>query len=81
MTVRVVLVDDQALVRVGLRTLFASAPDIEVVGEAAGGIEALAVVAHTRPTSFCATSACRHPTASRSCAGSPPTLRCEMSAS
>lgn len=49
MTVRVVLVDDQALVRVGLRTLFASEPDIEVVGEAAGGIEALAVVAHTRP--------------------------------
>lgn len=49
MTVRVVLVDDQALVRVGLRTLFAVESDIEVVGEAAGGIEALSVVAHTHP--------------------------------
>ncbi|MFD3812850.1 response regulator [Rhodococcus sp. NPDC058639] len=49
MTVRVVLVDDQALVRVGLRTLFTAESDIEVVGEAADGTEAFSVVEHTRP--------------------------------
>ncbi|MBH0122078.1 response regulator transcription factor, partial [Rhodococcus sp. CX] len=49
MTVRVVLVDDQTLVRVGLRTLFAAEPDIEVVGEAGDGGEALAVIARTHP--------------------------------
>lgn len=49
MTVRVVLVDDQTLVRVGLRTLFAAEPDIEVVGEVGDGAEALTVIARTRP--------------------------------
>lgn len=44
MSVRVVLADDQALLRATLRLLLDSAPDIEVVGEAATGAEALAQV-------------------------------------
>jgi DNA-binding NarL/FixJ family response regulator len=48
-TIRIVLADDQALVRVGLRALAGSEPDIEVVGEAADGREAIAVVRATRP--------------------------------
>ena len=37
MTIRVVLVDDQALVRTGFRMILDETPDIEVVGEAADG--------------------------------------------
>jgi DNA-binding NarL/FixJ family response regulator len=48
-TVRVVLADDQALVRVGLRALAGAEPDLEVVGEAADGREALRVIRRTRP--------------------------------
>ncbi|WP_037570723.1 response regulator [Phaeacidiphilus oryzae] len=40
-TVRVLLADDQVLVRAGLRVLVDSAPDLEVVGEAATGREAV----------------------------------------
>ena len=47
--IRVVLVDDQALFRAGIRMLVASPPDLEVVGEAGNGREALDVVAATRP--------------------------------
>lgn len=47
--IRVVLVDDQALFRAGIRMLIASQPDLEVVGEAGDGSEALTVVAQTRP--------------------------------
>lgn len=39
--IRVVLVDDQTLVREGLRSLLGMLPDIEVVAEAAGGREAI----------------------------------------
>ena len=46
---RVVVVDDQTLVRAGFRVLVNSAPDLEVVGEAADGLEAVSVVAATRP--------------------------------
>ena len=49
MTVRVVLVDDEAMVRVGLRMVLSSEPDIEVVGEAQDGGEAVDVVAATDP--------------------------------
>jgi DNA-binding NarL/FixJ family response regulator len=48
-TVRVVLVDDQALFRAGIRMLVASQPDLEVVGEAGDGEEAIEVVRATRP--------------------------------
>ena len=47
--IRVVLVDDQALFRAGIRMLVASQPDLEVVGEAGNGQEALDVVRAVRP--------------------------------
>ncbi|MBW0089481.1 response regulator transcription factor [Pseudonocardia sp. KRD-184] len=46
---RVVLVDDQHLVRAGLRALLERAPDITVVGEAGDGAMGLAVVRAERP--------------------------------
>jgi DNA-binding NarL/FixJ family response regulator len=45
MTVRVFLVDDQALVRGGFRMLIEAEDDMEVVGEAADGAEAVATLA------------------------------------
>ncbi|MGF3056049.1 response regulator [Microbacterium sp. YY-01] len=47
--IRVVLVDDQALFRAGIRMLVDSQSDMQVVGEADNGQEALAVVAEVRP--------------------------------
>ena len=47
--IRVVVVDDQALVRAGFRVLVDSAPDLAVVGEAADGVEAVRVVRDTQP--------------------------------
>jgi DNA-binding NarL/FixJ family response regulator len=47
--IRVVLVDDQALFRAGIRMLISSQPDLEVVGEAGDGQEAIGVVRATRP--------------------------------
>ncbi|WP_106402470.1 response regulator [Actinocorallia populi] len=47
--VRVVLCDDHAVVRAGLLALLGSAPGIEVVGEAGGGEEAVALAAKTTP--------------------------------
>ena len=49
MTVRVVVVDDQALVRGGFAMVLNHQADIDVVGEAADGAEALTVVAAERP--------------------------------
>lgn len=46
---RVVVVDDQALVRAGLRMIVESDPGLEVVGEAADGRTAVDVVAQTAP--------------------------------
>lgn len=48
MTIRVVLVDDQALIRAGFKAIIDSAPDLEVVGEADDGTNALKVVRETR---------------------------------
>jgi DNA-binding NarL/FixJ family response regulator len=48
MTIRVVLVDDQELVRAGFRMVLGSQPDIEVVGEASNGGDALRLLARTR---------------------------------
>ncbi len=48
-TVRVLLVDDDALVRAGLRIILSSADDIEVVGEADDGVRAVAAVREYRP--------------------------------
>jgi DNA-binding NarL/FixJ family response regulator len=47
--IRVLLADDQALVRAGFRVLLESAPDIEVAGEASTGAEAVALARETRP--------------------------------
>ena len=47
--IRVLLADDQALVRAGFRVLLDTAADIEVVGEAANGDEAVAIVQEMRP--------------------------------
>ncbi|HEU5470929.1 MAG TPA: response regulator transcription factor [Actinophytocola sp.] len=49
MTIRVVVADDQAVVRAGFRTILESEVDIEVVGEAADGAAAVAVARRHRP--------------------------------
>ncbi|MEV6005752.1 response regulator transcription factor [Streptomyces sp. NPDC051976] len=48
-TVRVALADDQPLVRAGLRVLIADTPDLEVVGEAGTGAQAVQLVRDQRP--------------------------------
>jgi CheY-like chemotaxis protein len=45
----VLLVDDHAMMRQGLRTMLESYADVQVVGEACNGEEALATVEHVRP--------------------------------
>ncbi|WP_346774112.1 response regulator transcription factor [Modestobacter sp. KNN46-3] len=47
--VRLLLVDDDALVRAGLRAVLASAPDLRVVGEAGDGADAIDAVLRHRP--------------------------------
>ena len=47
--IRVVIADDQVMIRDGLATLLASAPDIEVVGQAGDGQEAVELCAELRP--------------------------------
>ena len=49
MTIRVVVADDQALVRSGFAMLLNGEPDIEVVGEASNGAEAVALAASEHP--------------------------------
>jgi DNA-binding NarL/FixJ family response regulator len=49
MTIRVVVADDQVLVRSGFTMLLAGESDIEVVGEAGNGAECVALVASERP--------------------------------
>jgi two-component system, NarL family, response regulator NreC len=48
-TIRVILADDHLVVRAGLRALLAANKDIEVVGEAANGKEAIALVERVKP--------------------------------
>jgi DNA-binding NarL/FixJ family response regulator len=47
--IRVALVDDQALFRAGVRMLVSSQPDIDFVGEASNGLEAVAMAAAVEP--------------------------------
>lgn len=51
--IRVVLVDDHALMRQGISTILSAQPDLDVVGEASSGEEALEVVRLTRPDVVC----------------------------
>lgn len=47
--IRVAIVDDQALFRGGIRMLIESQPDLEFVGEAADGLDGIALAARTHP--------------------------------
>ena len=49
MTIRVLVADDQALVRAGIRLLIETQPDLEVVGEAEDGLAAIGEVTRTCP--------------------------------
>ena len=49
MTIRVLVVDDQPVVRAGVATMLGNDDDIEVIGEAADGLEAVAQAAALRP--------------------------------
>jgi DNA-binding NarL/FixJ family response regulator len=49
MTIRVAVADDQALVRDGLRVQLGLVPDLEVVGEASTGVQAVALARRTVP--------------------------------
>lgn len=49
MTIRVLLADDQPLVRAGLRTILEAEPDIEIVAEAHDGEQAVALARELRP--------------------------------
>ncbi|MCS0638250.1 response regulator transcription factor [Streptomyces sp. LP05-1] len=49
MTIRVIIVDDQAMVRAGFAALLSAQPDIDVVGEAADGRAGVAVSRSTHP--------------------------------
>ncbi|WP_433367731.1 response regulator [Actinoplanes sp. CA-142083] len=49
MTVKVLIADDQALVRSGFRMILESRDDLEVVGEAGDGEQAIRLAAQTRP--------------------------------
>ena len=51
--IRVLIVDDQQLVRSGFRVILESQPDIEVVGEAADGAEAVRLAAKHAPDVIC----------------------------
>ena len=47
--IRVLLCDDHTILREGLASLLATAPDIQVVGQAADGIEAIELALKLRP--------------------------------
>ena len=49
MSIRVALVDDQALFRAGIRMLVSSQPDLQFVGEAGDGVEGVALAASAKP--------------------------------
>jgi YesN/AraC family two-component response regulator len=57
--IRVCLVDDQTLVRQGIRSLLELSEDIRIVAEASDGKQAVELIPRSSPTSCCSTCACR----------------------
>ncbi|MDO5633561.1 MAG: response regulator transcription factor, partial [Micrococcus sp.] len=53
MSVRVLLVDDQPLIRLGFAAILDSTDDLDVVGQASNGAEALTLAAELRPDVIC----------------------------
>ena len=49
MTLRVLIVDDQALVRAGFKMILESEPEIEIVGEAEDGLQAVEAARELKP--------------------------------
>ena len=47
--IRVLIADDQALIRRGMALMLGAEPDVEVVGQAADGVEAVALARELRP--------------------------------
>ena len=54
--IRLLLVDDQMIIRQGLRSLLEAKPDLEVVGEAENGKQAIAIVETLQPDVVLVTS-------------------------
>jgi DNA-binding NarL/FixJ family response regulator len=50
MTIRVLVADDQSMVRAGFRMLLSNEPDIEVIGEASNGLETVEKATRLQPT-------------------------------
>ena len=60
MTIRVLIADDQSMVRAGFRMLLSGEPDIEVAAEARDGLEAVAKAARFKPTVILMDIRCSH---------------------
>ena len=48
-TIQIIIADDHSIVRKGIRALLATEPDIQVIGEAADGKEAVTMAQQLRP--------------------------------
>ena len=73
--IRVLLADDHGVIRDGLGRLISALQDVELVGVAADGADAVRQCAELRPTSSSWTSTCRCSTGSRRRSGSSPRTR------